>query len=284
MRVLITGATGQLGLALQSALVRENVTALGHADLDVTDQRAVSATVADARPEFVVHTAAWTDTAGCERDPARATLVNGAAAGYVAEACARSGAKLLHISTNEVFDGETDEPYDEDSQPRPVNAYGRSKLEGEHLVGTTLDHCAIVRTSWLYGPGRKSFPEKVLDIARRDGKLRLVTDEVANPTFTVDLAQAIAALLRSNPSGVYHLTNDGYCSRFEWAHAILDLAGLADCEVEPVTQAEFGSPVQKPHFSALANTRAKALGINLRSWRDALAEHMAGARVGSSNR
>ena len=273
MRILITGANGQLGRALQEALPGDAVLPFGHGQLDITDQEAVRRAVAEARPAAVIHAAAWTDTAGCERDPVRARLINGDAAGYVAEACRVNGTVMVHISSNEVFDGEKHASYNEDDPVNPINEYGRSKLAGEQAVVEALPEHQIVRTSWLYGPGRVSFPEKILERARTDGRLRLVTDEIASPTWTIDLAKAIAALVRKPEFGIFHLANDGECSRKQWAEEIIRLAGIA-VPVEETTQAAFDLPYRKPVVSALANIRAAALGITMRSWREALAEHM----------
>ena len=279
MRILITGGHGQLGRALQAALVGEEVTALGHSDLDVTDPESVSAVISRVDPEVVIHAAAWTDTAGCERDPERALHVNGEGAGVVAEACHASGATMLYVSSNEVFDGEQSDPYVEDDGPNPINVYGRSKHEGEQRVQSALEHPCIIRTSWLYGPGRDSFPEKILNAARQQNALRLVTDEVASPTWTVDLALAIASLAHAGASGIYHLTNTGACSRKEWAEEIVRLAGLNDISIEATTQSEFGAPFRKPPFSALANTNAARLGVTLRRWQEALVDHIQRAKV-----
>jgi dTDP-4-dehydrorhamnose reductase len=227
----------------------------------------------DARPEVVVHAAAWTDTAGCERDPERATLVNGRGAGIVAEACGEAGAAMAYVSSNEVFDGEKGAPYNEDDATNALNAYAASKLEGERQVAGALDARYIVRTSWLYGPGRVSFPEKILQAARKDGTLRAVTDEIASPTWTVDLAGAIAKLVRQPAYGVYHFSNAGWCSRLEWAVEILRLAGMTDVPVEPATMAEFDLPYRKPAFTAIANNNGARLGITLRPWQEALADH-----------
>jgi dTDP-4-dehydrorhamnose reductase len=279
VRVLITGGHGQLGRALQAALTADEVTALGHSDLDITDPQRVSAVISNYDPELVIHAAAWTDTAGCERDPARALHVNGEGSGIVAEACRESGATMLYISTNEVFDGEKSEPYAETDSPNPINIYGRSKLEGEQRVQAALANACIIRTAWIYGPGRDSFPEKILASTRQQNSLRLVTDEVASPTWTVDLAQAIASLGHEGATGIYHLTNAGSCSRKEWAEEIVRLAGLNDISIEATTQSEFGAPFRKPPFSALANTNAARLGITLRPWHEALADHFQNAKV-----
>lgn len=278
MRVLITGGAGQLGRALQTAFEGDHVNALGHSTLDITDRAQVSHAFASYRPDVVVHAAAWTDTAGCERDPDRAMLVNGEGAGIVAEACRQTGSRIVYISSNEVFNGDKGALYNEDDAPNAINTYGASKLEGERRVQAAMEGASIVRTSWLYGPGRESFPEKVLTQARRAGALKLVTDEVASPTFTVDLAQAISRLVRADATGVFHLTNAGSCSRLEWAAEVLRLAGVS-VPVEPVTQADFGAAFRKPLDSTLANISAAHLGVTLRPWQHALAEHLSGASV-----
>jgi dTDP-4-dehydrorhamnose reductase len=180
---------------------------------------------------------------------------------------------MLYVSTNEIFDGQKGSPYDEDDQPNPINAYGRSKLAGEEAVRDILSAHYIVRTSWLYGPGRDSFPEKILRAAHEQGKLRLVTDEIASPTWTIDLAAAIARLIATDRYGVYHLANFGECSREDWAEEVLRLAGVT-VTIAPATQADFGLPYRKPVASTLANNTAAAIGIALRPWREALADHM----------
>jgi dTDP-4-dehydrorhamnose reductase len=284
MRVLVTGASGQLGIALLSSLRAHDVVALGHAQLDITHTEAVRRAIAGARPAVVIHCAAWTDTNGCERDPKRAMLVNGEGARNVAQACREAGAAVLYVSSNEVFDGEKGAPYAEDDATNPINAYARSKLAGEIAVCETLAERYIVRTSWVYGPGRVSFPEKILLGAAENHKVRVVTDEIASPTWTNDLAEAITLLIDTGEYGVYHLAGEGECSRLDWATEVLRLADV-DVPIEATTQAELGLAVRKPVRSTLANVRGAALGIRLRPWREALADHMrltAETRAGAS--
>jgi dTDP-4-dehydrorhamnose reductase len=278
VRVLITGGRGQLGRALADALANDEVAAPGRDELDVTYEKRVRETILDFTPAVVIQAAAWTDTAACERDPDRAMLVNAEGAAHVARACRDTGSAMLYVSTNEVFDGQKRQPYHERDLPNPINVYGHSKLEGERRVQALLPHACIVRTSWLYGAGRDSFPERVLAQASLGGPLKLVTDEVASPTFTVDLARAIVRLVHVGAMGTYHLTNSGACSRFEWAEELLRVACLS-VPIEAVTQADYGAPYRKPASSALANTRAARLGITLRPWQDALAEHMSRTSV-----
>jgi dTDP-4-dehydrorhamnose reductase len=230
-----------------------------------------------------VHAAALTDTARCEREPEAARAINATGTENVARACQRMGARLIAVSTNEVFNGEKRAPYAESDVARAINAYGQSKLEGERLAAAASRDTLIVRTSWLYGDGGNNFIEKVRAAAQSSRTLSFVTDEIASPTAAADLADAIHALIeRSAPPGIYHLANEGEASRCDWASEILRLSGI-DVPIEAVTTEQlraggYAGP-RKPAYSALANTRARALGITLARWRDALAAYFERARV-----
>lgn len=280
MRVLITGGRGQLGRDLQGSLNAHDVDAPSHGDLDVTDERACADRIASFRPEVVVHCAALTDTTRCEREPDAAHAVNAAGARNVAAACREADASMVYIGTNEVFDGRKREPYVETDAPRPLNAYGASKLEGEQLVRQTLPQHYIIRTAWLYGQGGTNFVTKVLAAAGA-GRVSGVIDETATPTWTRDLAAALGALIETGRYGVYHLTNGGQASRYDWAKEALRLAGNK-ADVRPVTTEEYRASLppdavapRKPPYSVLANKAAAALGIELRPWQDALGEYFA---------
>ncbi|MDP9238341.1 MAG: dTDP-4-dehydrorhamnose reductase [Chloroflexota bacterium] len=284
MRILITGASGQLGRSLQHALVAHEAVALTHADLDVTDALAVDAAFNTHKPVVVIHTAALTDTARCEREPAVADAVNALGSEHVARASARLDVRCVLVSTNEVFDGANHSAYAEDDEPHPVNVYGTSKLRGERLGLEGCPEAVIVRTSWVYGEGATNFVEKVRAAGRTGRELRFVTDEIAAATSAADLASAIRALIEKHPpAGIYHLVNEGECSRYEWAREILRLAGMPDVPVEAVTTAQlraggYTGPT-KPRYSVLANTRARSLGSTLRPWQEALAAYFEDARV-----
>jgi dTDP-4-dehydrorhamnose reductase len=280
LRILITGAGGQLGRDLQQALDAHDLLPLTRQQLDITNAGSVHAAIGAFAPEVLVHAAALTDTSRCEREPVVAYEVNATGAANVARACAMARATMVYVSTNEVFDGTKREPYFEDDAARAVNAYGRSKLEGERLVRGAVASHYIVRTAWLYGAGSSNFPQKVL-LAAASGALTGVMDETATPTYTQDLARAISVLLGTGAFGVYHFTNVGEASRYEWMREILRLAGRDDVEVRPVTTAEFRASLEpdaivpkKPPYSVLANTRGAALGIRLRPWQEALAEYL----------
>jgi len=283
VRILITGAGGQLGRDLQRALSTHDLLPLTRQQLDITDADGVAGALAAFGPEAVVHAAALTDTTRCEREPVFAYEVNATGAANVARSCAASGAAMVYVSTNEVFDGTNKQPYLEDDRARAVNAYGRSKLEGERIVREALASHYIVRTAWLYGHGGDNFPAKVLRSAA-SGDLTGVMDEVATPTYTRDLSEAIAALLTTAAYGVYHFTNAGEASRYDWMMEILRLAGREDIAVRPVTTADFRASLkpdavvpEKPPYSVLVNNRGAALGIRLRPWKEALAEYLVGS-------
>lgn len=281
MRVLITGAGGQLGRDLQVALAGHKVRALSHSQLDITDAPAAQEALDTFRPGVVLHAAAFTDTTRCEREPEAAHLVNALGARNVAIACARVGATMAYVSTNEVFDGAKGEPYLELDEPHPINAYGLSKLAGERLVQGLLPQHYIVRTAWLYGQGGNHFVAKILRAAE-GGELTGVVDELATPTWTRDLAHALARLVETGLYGVYHLTNAGQASRYQWAKEILRLAGKSGVRLRRVTMSQYRASLpadavapHKPPFSVLRNLAAASLGIELRSWQEALQEYFA---------
>lgn len=274
MRVFLTGCKGQLGRALSQTLAEETLAGCDLPELDITDREAIRRAILDFRPDVVIHAAAWTDVDGCAREPERAFRVNALGTQNVALACAEAGAAMLYISTNEVFDGTATEPYREWDPVRPINPYGRSKAAGEWFVSHLLTRFYIVRTAWLYAPGGRNFPHRILQLADERGALRVVVDEVSNPTYAPDLAAAIAALIRTGAYGIYHLTNSGYCSRYEFARAILRLSGREHIPVEPITLDQFRRDSTPPRFAPLANTAAAALGIVLRPWEEALVEFL----------
>jgi dTDP-4-dehydrorhamnose reductase len=274
-RVAITGATGQLGRALIANFAPDwEVLPLARPVGDVREPRIVAA-VAEARPDLVINAAAMTDVDGCARDPDAAYVANALGPRYVALGCRQAGAALLHISTNEVFDGSREEPYTEFDAPRAINPYGASKLAGEAEVRAVLDRHYIVRTAWLFGHGGNNFVEKMLRLGAGGNSLRVVADEIGSPTYCNDLAGALKRLVTSDIYGTYHLVNSGACSRYEFACRIFAEAGLP-ARVTPISAREFPRASQPPPYSALRSLCAAPLGIALRTWQDALAAYIAG--------
>jgi dTDP-4-dehydrorhamnose reductase len=276
VRIFITGNRGQLGRALQGALAEHALAGCDLPELDVTDRQTIGAAIADFAPDVVIHAAAWTDVDGCARDPDKAYLVNAIAAQNVALACDACGAAMVYVSTNEVFDGTATQPYREWDALNPINPYARTKAAGEWFTQNLLTHFYIVRTAWLFAPGGRNFstPSRIVQVADDRGVLKVVTDEVGNPTYALDLAAGIAALIETGAYGVYHLTNAGYTSRYDYVREVLRLAGREHVPVEPISLDDFQRPSTPPHFAPLANTAAAALGITLRPWQEAVEEFL----------
>jgi dTDP-4-dehydrorhamnose reductase len=229
-------------------------------------------------PDVVVHAAAYTNVDGCVRDPDLAYRVNGLGTQNVALACQRAQAALAYISTNEVFDGAATQPYLESDHTNPVNPYGRSKEMGEWYVRGLVPRHYIVRTAWLFSPGGANFPARIASLARERGELSVVTDEVSSPTYAPDLAEALGRLVRSGRFGTYHLVNEGYCSRHEFAQAILHGAGLGHVPVRPILLKDFQRSSTPPSFAPLRNfAAAEVLGIQLRPWQEALTDYQSQA-------
>jgi dTDP-4-dehydrorhamnose reductase len=273
MRIVITGCRGQLGTALQTALAGDELLGLDLPECDVTDPVCIINTVVEFRPDVVIHAAAMTDVDGCERNPELAFRANVLGTHNVALACGRSGATMVHISTNEVFDGRLGRAYYEWDTPSPLSVYAQSKAAAEFYVRTLLQHFYIVRPAWLYAQGGNNFVEKIIAAADKHGALRVVTDEVSSPTYAPDLARAIAQLIHTGHFGIFHFTNRGICSRYEWACKILEFSGRGHILVEPITSDQWPRPAPPPLYAPIVNFTGAALGITLRPWEDALREY-----------
>ncbi len=274
MRILITGGKGQAGFALTKILSRDHqITAPGRDELDVTDLIQVERFVLDISPDLIIHCGALTDVDRCELEPDLAFRVNADGTRNMAAVSLMSGAKLVYISTNFVFDGSKREPYREEDFTSPVNIYGFSKLKGEKFVKDILERYFIVRTSWLYGGGSGNFVKKITALIEKRQKLQIVDDQIATPTFVQDLARAIGKLIKTDLYGTYHITNKGCCSRFEWVAEITKLLEL-DVELEAVKSDFFSNPARRPESAVLSNRLLKEkTGLELRSWQEALKEH-----------
>jgi dTDP-4-dehydrorhamnose reductase len=281
MRIFVTGCKGQLGRTLYAALTEHTLAGCDLPELDITDRKAICTAITGFSPDAVIHAAAWTNVDGCARDPEQAYRINAMGTQNVALACAACNAAMVYVSTNEVFDGTATEPYREWDPPHPVNPYARSKAAGEWFVRHLLTRFYIARTAWLYAPGGRNFPHRIVQLAddastgsAQSGALRVVTDEVSNPTYAPDLAGALAALIHTGAYGVYHLTNAGHCSRYDFAREILRISKREHIPITPITLDDFRRASTPPRFAPLANTAAAALGITLRPWQEALVEFL----------
>ena len=274
MRILITGAAGMLGQDVVRAAHAANheVAAFARDELDILDARAVQRTIAAERPAAVINCAAWTDVDAAESDEEGATRLNGEAAGTVAAAAAGAGAAVVHPSTDYVFDGTGTRPYVESDPTAPINAYGRSKLAGEHAVAAANPRHFVVRTSWLFGLGGRNFVETMLGLASAGGPVLVVRDQVGCPTYTGHLAEALVRLLDGESYGLHHITGGGDCSWFEFANEIFQQAGT-ETRAMSCTSDEFPRPAVRPAYSVLRTERD--YGLELPPWQDGLASYLA---------
>lgn len=276
MRVLITGGAGRLGRQLGRRLesdhevITTDIVGGVSVKVDLTDYAACRRLIHDHRPDIVLHAAAWTDVDGCARDPQKALTVNGLATAHLAALTSSRGIPILYISSNEVFDGALDRPYSEYDHPNPINPYGYSKWYGERAIAQVNPHHYIVRTAWLFAHGGSNFIQAILAAAGAGKSLRVVTNEVANPTYAKDLADALAKLIESDRYGVYHLVNEGVVSRWQFARGILDYAGYAETPITRISRHEWQRPSLPPEQTALANFAGASIGIRLRPWQEAL--------------
>ncbi len=289
MRVLVTGAAGMLGRAVMPALAAAGHAAVGLdlPELDVTRYEGVARAVADHRPEWVIHLAAFTQVDECESRPEEALRVNAKGTQNVALAAGGCRAAVLALSTDYVFDGTATRPYREDDPPNPVSSYGVSKWAGEqavHLAAQqTGGRCVIARTSWLFGPGGTNFVDTILAKARAGQPLRVVDDQRGSPTFTADLAQGLLRLMAAGQPGTYHCTNSGDCTWYDLAAHALGCAGL-DVPLERADTASFPRPAKRPAYSVLSNERFEQVtGWRMPAWRDAVGRHVA-ATAGATGR
>lgn len=287
-KVLITGLSGMLGTDLAKELrrkyevvgtdvVRTSSIIDKFYKSDITDREEISGVIKKAKPDIVVHTAAWTDVDGCELDRKKAYRINAEGAENVARACRTAGAKLIYISTDFVFDGKKKSPYKETDKTNPLSAYAESKLKGEAAVKKALKEYFILRTGWLYGRHGKNFVDTIVSKAESaGGVLKVVDDQVGSPTYTVDLAKAIRSLLDRIVTGygVYHISNSGSVSWYEYAKAILKLSGIK-ARVAPISSKELDRPAKRPAMSVMDNSKfEKFTGYKMRGWRAALKEYL----------
>ncbi|MBD2871534.1 dTDP-4-dehydrorhamnose reductase [Paenibacillus arenilitoris] len=271
MKIFITGARGQLGRDLVDWFDKDHeVIGAGRAELDVTNLSEVQQVIRAVRPEAVIHAAAYTSVDRAESEPDEAYRVNVFGSRNMAWAAREVGAKLCYISTDYVFDGTSSKPYREYDQTNPIGIYGKSKRAGEEVSQLLVPHTFIVRTSWVYGRHGNNFVKTMLKLAKEKGYMKVVSDQVGSPTYTIDLCRFVEKLLETEKYGIYHASNSGHCSWFEFAKAIMEEAG-SNAVVESCTTEQFPRPAPRPTFSVMDHMAIRLNGFDdLPTWRDAL--------------
>lgn len=269
MRILLTGAGGQLGHALSDEFKDDQFTGLSHADLDITDYDAVTAAVSSYKSELLINAAAYTDVDGAETDSVLAFSVNADGPKNLALAAASAGIPLLHFSTDYVFDGTAEKPYTEHDKPGPASEYGRSKLAGEKAIMETCDMHFIVRTSWLYHTTGHNFLRTMYELAHKDEPIRVVNDQVGSPTFAPHLCKGLRSVISGREFGIWHITGTGTASWYELAMRFFEELDI-NTPLIPATTNEFPRPAPRPRYSALATSRHNP--VVLPPWENGVAE------------
>ena len=274
--VLITGILGQLGYDLSKELTKRGVEFIAPSleELELTTEDGAKNFILEKKPDTVVHCAAYTAVDKAESEAELAITVNGMGTRWVAEACREIGAKMIYISTDYVFRGDGHTPYEIHDEKKPVNVYGRSKLLGEDAVSTILKKYFIVRTSWVFGINGNNFIKAMLRLAETHKKLNVVNDQIGSPTYTVDLAKLLADMVETEKFGIYHATNEGFCSWAEFAREIFTEAGV-DVEVDGIPTIEYPTPARRPFNSRLSKKSLDEAGFErLPTWQDALKRYL----------
>jgi dTDP-4-dehydrorhamnose reductase len=274
MRILIIGASGMLGADLQKEWTGDELIPASSRDADIRDIAQVRALLSRSKPDWIVLAAAYTDVDGSERSAELAMAVNGQGTENVARAAQEIGAKLFYISTDYLYDGQSNRPYEPADPIAPLNVYGQSKAAGEKAVQTYAKGWCIARTSWLFGAAGASFPEKILKAAETRPELTVVADQTGSPTFTRDLAGAIRDLIRQDARGIINITNSGSCTWCEFAAEVLRQAGRTAVRVLPITTAQAARLAKRPAYSVLAPTSLHARGLILQSWQKATTAYL----------
>ena len=273
---VLLGARGMLARDLAASAPGDvQVDAFGRSEIDIMDFAAVARVLDDRRPDWVINASAYAQVDRAETDYERALAVNGTAVGTLGELCAARGVRVLHFGTDYIFRGDATAPYRESDAPDPVNAYGRSKLAGEHGLARSGARVLVLRTQWLYGLHGKSFPRTMWERATKAAPTRVVADQVGRPTYTVDLARAVWELIAQDASGTYHVGNAGDAATwFDVADAVFATAGVPAL-VTPCSTADYPTPARRPAYSVLSTELvASRHGVTLRPWRDALREFL----------
>lgn len=273
MKIAVTGAKGQLGREAVDFLRRHHtVFPLSRTELDITEREAFRNTIENIRPDVVIHTAACTHVDRCEKKRETAFCANVLGAIHAAQACENTGAKLVYVSTDYVFDGLKKAPYTETDTANPLNLYGRTKWWGERWISLLTKRYFVVRTSWLFGLHEQHFVRTIIRLADEQSILSVVDDQIGSPTYAKDVVRVLSKLIHSDAYGLYHCSNEGECSRYTLARTVLDKAGYNPDRVRPISTTDRPSAARRPLYSVLENDRLKEMGFEIPDWEKALDE------------
>jgi dTDP-4-dehydrorhamnose reductase len=270
MKILITGAKGQLGNSLVETFTDHELFLVDLPEVDLTVYRTTLEYFREVQPDWVIHCAAKTQVDQCELKPDEAYLSNVIATKNAVNACQAVKAGLVYLSTDYVFDGRGNQPYLEYDPCNPLNVYGKTKWQGEEIVKMHLSRFYIIRTAWLFGDVGSNFVRTILKLATEKDVLQVVDDQIGSPTYSRDLATAILHLIPTGAFGIYHVTNEGSCSWFDFTKQILKEAGIIGIKVESITSDKMNRPAQRPSYSVLAKNGLNSLGLTMPTYQDAL--------------
>lgn len=280
MKILVTGSNGQLGSCLKKTFSEDKdfeVVYTDVQDLDITDREEVEHFIRENRFDFIVNCAAYTAVDRAETDDLKASAINTVAVGNLAQAAAKHRVKVIHISTDYVFNGESYRPYEENDEPYPRSIYGRTKLEGEGILTSFCQDALIIRTAWLYSEFGSNYVKNMLHLAAERESINVVADQIGSPTYAGDLAEAIRHIIRHKKwlPGIYHFTNEGVASWFDFSKAIFELTNK-NVKVNPIPTSQYPTPAKRPLYSVLSKMKIKnTYGVNIPYWRDSLKKCLA---------
>lgn len=276
MKVLVTGAAGQLGYDVVKKLEEMNIKCIGTTknELDITNEHQTLEFIKNYKPDVVVHCAAYTAVDKAEEDRQNCYKVNVLGTKHVAKACKQIDAKMVYISTDYIFDGEGKQPYEVTDEPNPINYYGRTKYEGEIEVKEHLDKYFIIRISWVFGVNGKNFVKTMISLGKELEELSVIADQIGSPTYTPDLANLVVEMIKTDKFGIYHATNEGYCSWYEFACEIFKQTGI-QVKVKPIKTEEYPTKAMRPKMSLLSKKSLEVNGFtNLKDYKQSLNEYL----------
>lgn len=276
MKVLVTGVKGQLGFDVVNELKKRNLEPVGVdvEEMDITDEQLVDRTIKEIKPDAVIHCAAYTAVDAAEDNEELCRKVNALGTLYIARACRDLDIKMLYLSTDYVFDGKGERPWEPDDERHPLNVYGQTKYEGELAIQENLEKYFIVRIAWVFGVNGKNFIKAVLNKGKEQGSITVVNDQFGSPTYTYDLARLLVDMIETEKYGIYHATNEGICSWYEFAVEIFKQAGM-DVTVTPVSSSEYKAKAKRPENSRMSKEKLTENGfVRLPKWQDALRRYL----------